>query len=66
MAARDGVVVADMANRLAGRGAYLHPRRECLKRFVDSRARVFRSLRRGIDTIERRAIVKTIEERMES
>ena len=66
LAARDGAVVADAAASLPGRGAYLHRRRECLDRFLDSRVKVFRSLGRGIDKAERRAIVEVIRKRLES
>jgi predicted RNA-binding protein YlxR (DUF448 family) len=56
----DGVVVADFAKRLKGRGGYLHPRRECLERFVNSKVKVFRSLRRKIDSGERDAVARAI------
>jgi predicted RNA-binding protein YlxR (DUF448 family) len=66
LATRDGAVVADLAGRLPGRGAYLHRRPECLDRFVKSRVKVFRSLGRGIDRAQRQAIVEVMRERLES
>ncbi len=61
VATRDDRVVADFSARLPGRGGYLHPRRECLERFMKAKVKVFRSLKRAIDPAERRAIVEKIE-----
>ena len=60
----DGAVVADTSGRLQGRGGYLHPRPECLERFVNSKVKVFRSLGRRIDAAERRAVAETIQDRL--
>ena len=40
----DGVLTADHAGRLGGRGAYVHPRAECLEK-ADSRRAFVRALR---------------------
>jgi predicted RNA-binding protein YlxR (DUF448 family) len=49
IAAPGAVVTLDPQGRLGGRGGYLHRRPECLERFVKSKVREFRSLKRGID-----------------
>ncbi len=61
-----GAVIADFSARLAGRGGYLHPRRECLDKFTRAKAREFRSLKRKIELAERCAIVAAIAARLES
>jgi predicted RNA-binding protein YlxR (DUF448 family) len=61
-----GAVIADFSARLAGRGGYLHPRRECLDQFTRAKGREFRSLKRKIEPVERRAIVAAIAARLES
>ena len=65
-AGANGRIEADFNVRMEGRGAYLHPRRECLAGFANSRVREFRSLRRGIDRAERVRIAQTIEARLDS
>ncbi len=65
LASLDGAIVADFGARLEGRGGYLHPRSECLARFVNSKVKVFRSLKRRIDLDERRKITDQIAETME-
>ena len=65
LATLDGAVVVDANARLQGRGGYLHPTHECIERFVNSKVRVFRSLKRRIDLSERRAVVETLRERLE-
>lgn len=57
-------VVWDEAGRLGGRGGYLHPRPECLDRFVKLKVEKFISLRRGIDRADRAALVKKLVERL--
>jgi len=54
-------VEADFAASRAGRGAYLHPTNECALRFVNSKVKEFRSLRRKIDRGERLRIVEAIK-----
>jgi len=61
-----GGVEPDFEARAAGRGGYLHPRTECLGRFVKSRVREFRSLRRGLDRAGRLRITETIEARLDT
>jgi predicted RNA-binding protein YlxR (DUF448 family) len=56
----EGAIVTDFEARQQGRGGYLHRRRECLDRFVGSKVKVFRSLRRKIDLDERRKIADQI------
>jgi predicted RNA-binding protein YlxR (DUF448 family) len=60
IAARDGAVVADFQRRVAGRGGYLHPKDDCIERFVNAKLREFRSLRRKIDRSERLNIAAAI------
>lgn len=57
-------VVWDEAGRLGGRGGYLHPRRECLERFMKLKVERFTSLRRGIHRAERETLVKKLLERL--
>jgi len=61
-----GPLQADFSARLPGRGGYLHPRADCLARFLKSKVKVFRSLRRGMDQQERMSIVKLIATRLDS
>jgi predicted RNA-binding protein YlxR (DUF448 family) len=65
IAAAEGTVLADEGGNLAGRGGYLHPREECLERFVRSKVREFRSLGRGIDRAGRERIVESIRARLD-
>ena len=57
---RNGDVTLDPEMRFSGRGGYLHPRRECLDRFVRLKVRQFRSLRREIGREERLDLVNVI------
>jgi predicted RNA-binding protein YlxR (DUF448 family) len=61
----DDHVAPDFEGMQAGRGAYLHRSDECLERFVKSKAKPFRSLRRRIDRSERIEIARTIKERLD-
>jgi predicted RNA-binding protein YlxR (DUF448 family) len=54
-------VEADFEARRMGRGAYLHRTNECALRFVNSRVKEFRSLRRKIDRDERLRIVEAVK-----
>jgi uncharacterized protein len=63
--AADGTVLADEGGTTAGRGGYLHPSAECLERFVRSKVREFRSLRRGIDRAGRERIAESIRARLD-
>jgi predicted RNA-binding protein YlxR (DUF448 family) len=65
LATLDGAVVADFEGRLEGRGGYLHPNRDCLEAFVRSKVKVFRSLKRRIESSERRSIAQAIAARLE-
>ena len=60
LAAAGGSVSADERRRLGGRGGYLHPRRECLERFVGGKARRFRSLGVALDRAQREVITQTM------
>jgi len=60
VAAAGEVVILDRAGLMPGRGGYLHRRAECLERFVRSKVKEFRSLRRGIALDERRRIAELI------
>jgi predicted RNA-binding protein YlxR (DUF448 family) len=66
LAAVPGGVRVDLPRRLGGRGGYLHPRRECLDRFVRARAREFRSLRAALDRGARESITRMLRERLDS
>jgi predicted RNA-binding protein YlxR (DUF448 family) len=57
----NGKVEADLGSHAQGRGAYLHRANECANRFVKSKVKEFRSLRRRIDRLERLEIVKAID-----
>jgi predicted RNA-binding protein YlxR (DUF448 family) len=61
----DGMMITDQSAALPGRGGYLHPQDECLRRFVRSRAREFRSLRRAVDRPARERIVESIRTRLD-
>jgi uncharacterized protein len=61
----DERVAPDFEGKQTGRGAYLHRTGECLERFVKSKAKEFRSLRRSIGRSERIEIARTIKERLD-
>lgn len=61
----DDHVAPDFERKQTGRGAYLHRSAECLERFVKSKAKEFRSLRRRIERHERIEIARTIKERLD-
>jgi len=58
-----GGIEPDFNSRMPGRGGYLHPRAECLARFVKSKVKLFRSLKRAMGEQERLSIVKLIQAR---
>ena len=62
----NGHVEVDFEARRAGRGGYLHPTLECAERFVSSKVKEFRSLRRKIDRPERLQIAAAIKLRLDS
>jgi predicted RNA-binding protein YlxR (DUF448 family) len=66
LAAADGVVRIDEHRRLAGRGGYLHARRECLERFARTRTREFRSLRVVLDRGARDLITGMLQRLLDS
>jgi hypothetical protein len=59
----DGGLRADPARRAPGRGAYLHPRPECLRRFVRATGPV-RSLRRTPTPAARALLAAQLDERI--
>ena len=61
----NGKVEADFAVRQPGRGGYLHPTRECADKFVASKVKEFRALRRKIDSSERNIIATAIKQRLD-
>jgi predicted RNA-binding protein YlxR (DUF448 family) len=61
----NGHVEADFEARRAGRGAYLHPAPECVERFVGSKVKEFRALRRKIERPERLEIAAAIKQRLD-
>jgi predicted RNA-binding protein YlxR (DUF448 family) len=61
----NGNVEVDFEARRAGRGAYLHPAAECVERFVGSKVKEFRALRRKIDRHERVQIAAAIKLRLD-
>ena len=60
-----GGVQPDFEGRKPGRGGYLHPRDECLERFIRAKVREFRSLRVKIDREQRSFVVERIRERLD-
>ena len=58
-------VEADFEARREGRGGYLHPKLECVERFVVSKVREFRALRRKIERSERDKIAAAIKLRLD-
>jgi len=61
----NGNVEVDFEARQEGRGGYLHPTLECVERFVVSKVKVFRSLRRKIERPERDKIAAAIKLRLD-
>ena len=57
----NGHVEVDFEARREGRGGYLHPTLECVERFVVSKVKEFRALRRKIDRPERLEIAAAIK-----
>lgn len=60
VAAVGEVVMLDRTGLIPGRGGYLHRCAECLERFVRSKVKEFRSLRRRIALDERQRIAELI------
>jgi hypothetical protein len=65
VAAQDGALVLDESLRLPGRGGYLHPRAECLQKFIRSKVKEFRSLRLRLSLDERIYIAALIQARLD-
>jgi predicted RNA-binding protein YlxR (DUF448 family) len=63
VAERDGGLRADSARRAPGRGAYLHLRAECLRRFARATGAV-RSLRRTPTPAARARLAAQLDERI--
>ena len=61
----NGKVEVDFAAQRPGRGGYLHPTTECADKFVASKVREFRALRRKIDSSERNIIADAIKQRLD-
>jgi predicted RNA-binding protein YlxR (DUF448 family) len=61
----NGQVEVDFDARQAGRGGYLHPTVECVERFVVSKVKEFRALRRKIERPERDQIAAAIKLRLD-
>jgi len=62
---RDGKAIVEAGEHLSGRGGYLHPRQDCIERFVGAKLRVFRSLRRELNPSQRALIAETIRRRLD-
>jgi predicted RNA-binding protein YlxR (DUF448 family) len=58
-------VELDFEARRPGRGGYLHPSLECADRFVNSKVKEFRALKRRIDRSERLTIADAIKTRLD-
>ena len=58
----NGQVEVDFEARQPGRGGWLHPVVECVDRFVGSKVKEFRALRRKIDRPERLRIAAAIKQ----
>jgi predicted RNA-binding protein YlxR (DUF448 family) len=54
-------VEVDCEGRRAGRGGYLHPKVECVERFVGLKVKEFRAIRRKIERPERLEIAAAIK-----
>lgn len=65
LAVNNDLVVPDFDSKAPGRGAYLHRNVECLERFVASRVKEFRSLRRRIERGDRVEIVRIVKQRLD-
>ncbi len=61
----NGRVEVDFEALKAGRGGYLHPADECVERFVVSKVKEFRALRRKIERPERLEIKMAIKRRLD-
>ena len=61
----NGQVEVDFEARREGRGGYLHPTDECVQRFVVSKVKEFRALRRKIERSERDQIAAAIKLRLD-
>ena len=61
----NGHVEVDFEARREGRGGYLHPKLECAERFVVSKVKEFRALRRKIERSERDKIAAAIKLRLD-
>jgi len=66
IAARGEALTLDEKGRMAGRGAYLHNRNQCITDFVHNKARELRSLKRKISLDERRKLAELIQARLDS
>ena len=60
-----GKVETDFTARQPGRGGYLHPTLECADKFVVSKVKEFRALRRKIDSSDRHLIAAAIKQRLD-
>jgi len=61
----NGHVEVDFEARRKGRGGYLHPTLECVERFVVSKVKEFKALRRKIERPERDRIAAAIKLRLD-
>ena len=61
----NGHAEVDFEARQTGRGGYLHPTAECVERFVGSKVKEFRALRRKIERPERDQIAAAIKLRLD-
>ena len=61
----NGHVEVDFEARREGRGGYLHPKLECVERFVVSKVKEFRALRRKIERSDRDKIAAAIKLRLD-
>jgi len=61
----NGHVEVDFEARRAGRGGYLHLTLECAERFISSKVKEFRALRRKIERPERLQIAAAIKLRLD-
>lgn len=59
-------IALDPQARMNGRGGYLHSRVQCLERFVRSKVKEFRSLRRRISLEERVELTELMRSRLDS
>jgi len=55
------MITIDQTGSAPGRGGYLHPDPRCLEKFAASKVKEFRSLKSGIDRVQRLRIIEAVK-----